>query len=344
MNIEIKIGDRIRSLRTQKGMSQAELAEFLHISAQSVSKWENDTSLPDINQLPAIASFFGVSIDELFAYPTNLEYERIENAIDNGYTFSNDQFIHSEGFLLEEIRRNPANHKAVSMLADLYHFHACRLNDKAAHYAVNALSLKPDNKTDLNTLNNASGGCIVDWSVANHESLIEKLKKLAYEGPDRNRTKLYLMDNLILDGRIDEAKALLEELREAGAQLVPVYELRIKEQEMGFKAVEQQYESLIREETNENVLFDTANRLAFNRSYDLSIRAYEMVHAKSAKPRYTDMLESIALLYVMKGDNAGALDAYQRELKLLSEEWNITKGAQVDILKENIRKLSGKAL
>jgi len=189
----MNIGEIIKINRTKKAMSQAELAEVLHVSAQSVSKWENGSSMPDINQLPSIASFFGITIDDLFAYPDNLEYERIENAIENGYPLSNEQFMHSENFLLEEIKKNPSNHKAVSMIGDLYLFESCRLADKAAHYAKNALELKPDNKFDLNTLNNAMGGCKRDWNVESHNKLISELKRLIAVNPDLRRTQLYLM-------------------------------------------------------------------------------------------------------------------------------------------------------
>lgn len=191
----MNIGDIIREKRIKKSMSQAELAEVLHVSPQSVSKWENGSSMPDINQLPSLASFFGITIDELFAYPTDLEYERIENAIENGYPLSNEQFIHSENFLLEEIKRNPSNHKAVSMIGDLYLFESCRLADKAAYYAKNALQLKPDNKFDLNTLNNARGGCKRDWNVDSHAGLIAELEAMIHANPTLSRTRL-LMERL----------------------------------------------------------------------------------------------------------------------------------------------------
>lgn len=103
----MNIGNEIKRLRKTKGLSQSELAEVLHVTAQSISKWESDISYPDINQLPAIASFFGITIDELFVYPVDLEYERIEKAIENGAPLSNEVFMHSEGFLLEEIKKNP---------------------------------------------------------------------------------------------------------------------------------------------------------------------------------------------------------------------------------------------
>lgn len=62
------IGEKIRTLRKNKKMTQAELAEALSVSSQSVSKWENGLSVPDISVLPAIARYFGITMDELFDY------------------------------------------------------------------------------------------------------------------------------------------------------------------------------------------------------------------------------------------------------------------------------------
>ena len=62
------IGDKIRLLRKNKNVTQSELAEALSVSSQSVSKWENHLSSPDITVLPVIARYFGVTMDELFGY------------------------------------------------------------------------------------------------------------------------------------------------------------------------------------------------------------------------------------------------------------------------------------
>lgn len=59
------IGQNIANLRKEKGVKQDELARALNISAQAVSKWENGGA-PDIELIPAIADFFGVSTDTLF--------------------------------------------------------------------------------------------------------------------------------------------------------------------------------------------------------------------------------------------------------------------------------------
>lgn len=62
------IGDKIRLLRKSKNVTQAQLAEALSVSAQSVSKWENHLSSPDISVLPVIARYFGITMDDLFGY------------------------------------------------------------------------------------------------------------------------------------------------------------------------------------------------------------------------------------------------------------------------------------
>ena len=64
----IKLGEKIKSLRKQKNISQEVFANYLGVSFQAVSKWENGNTMPDVTMIPAIASFFGVSTDELFDF------------------------------------------------------------------------------------------------------------------------------------------------------------------------------------------------------------------------------------------------------------------------------------
>ena len=63
--MESSMGKRIADLRKKKGLTQDQLAEQFSVSAQAVSKWENDISCPDIMMLPQLADFFHISVDEL---------------------------------------------------------------------------------------------------------------------------------------------------------------------------------------------------------------------------------------------------------------------------------------
>ena len=62
------IGQTIRQLRRAKGVTQEDLAGALNLTYQAVSKWENGTAQPDIMLMPSLATYFGVTIDELFGY------------------------------------------------------------------------------------------------------------------------------------------------------------------------------------------------------------------------------------------------------------------------------------
>ncbi len=66
--MELKIGETIRALRKQQGRTQENLAEALGITFQAVSRWESGLAYPDMELVPAIANYFGVSIDALFGY------------------------------------------------------------------------------------------------------------------------------------------------------------------------------------------------------------------------------------------------------------------------------------
>lgn len=65
------IGTNIKRLRQNKGITQEALGEALGVSGQAVSKWENQSALPDILILPKLADYFGISIDELMGYKLN---------------------------------------------------------------------------------------------------------------------------------------------------------------------------------------------------------------------------------------------------------------------------------
>jgi len=62
------LGTNLKELRMKTGMTQEELSYELGVSSQTVSRWENGTTYPDIVMLPILAEFFGVTIDTLMGY------------------------------------------------------------------------------------------------------------------------------------------------------------------------------------------------------------------------------------------------------------------------------------
>src|SRR5690242_19731502 len=67
----------IAQLRKNKVVTQSELADYLGVSFQSVSKWENGTTMPDISLLPRLSEYFNVSVDEILGLKPlkNSEYK-----------------------------------------------------------------------------------------------------------------------------------------------------------------------------------------------------------------------------------------------------------------------------
>lgn len=68
--IALLLGGKLKSSRVKKGYSQNDVAEELHISRQSISKWENDISYPELDNLVKLSTYYQVSIDQLLKEKT----------------------------------------------------------------------------------------------------------------------------------------------------------------------------------------------------------------------------------------------------------------------------------
>ena len=71
--MKLTIGEKIKELRLRDGRRQEDLALALGVTNQAVSRWEKDGSYPDMEMIPAIANYFGVTIDQLFGYENDRE-------------------------------------------------------------------------------------------------------------------------------------------------------------------------------------------------------------------------------------------------------------------------------
>lgn len=61
----MNLGEKIYTLRNEKNLSQGNLADMLDVSRQSVSKWENNIAVPDLDKIIKLSEIFGVTVDEL---------------------------------------------------------------------------------------------------------------------------------------------------------------------------------------------------------------------------------------------------------------------------------------
>lgn len=105
----IQLGDKIKSLRKQKNISQEVFANYLGVSFQAVSKWENGITLPDITMIPAIASFFSVSTDELFDFNLFEVKKQVTEICDEAYKCRFTDPEKSEHILRDGLKKFPGN-------------------------------------------------------------------------------------------------------------------------------------------------------------------------------------------------------------------------------------------
>ena len=104
--LDIKIiGNRIKALRLEKGLTQTEFADILEVSFQAVSNWERGISPPDLENLIRISSYFGVLTD----YFLRPEENSLFLGIDGGGTKTEFTLVSAEGFVKKQITKSGCN-------------------------------------------------------------------------------------------------------------------------------------------------------------------------------------------------------------------------------------------
>ena len=63
----MELGEKLRQLRKEKGLTQEELASLLYVSRTAVSKWESDKGCPNIDSLKQLSKLYGISVDSLLS-------------------------------------------------------------------------------------------------------------------------------------------------------------------------------------------------------------------------------------------------------------------------------------
>lgn len=115
----MNIGEQIKTLRQQRGVSQEMLARQLGISAQAVSRWETGTTAPDISMLPALAYYFQVSIDTLCQYHPEETAMELDRVFDHYFSALREDSDAAKAVLEDALRRFPGNEQLE--LLRLYH-------------------------------------------------------------------------------------------------------------------------------------------------------------------------------------------------------------------------------
>ena len=120
----MNIGEIIKKLRREKDMTQEQLAEYLNITTQAVSKWETNLSMPDITLLPMIANIFDVSADILLGIDVEAKEKRIQEILNRAeeYRHNGCNMDKARETLRAGLKEYPNSYKIMSDIMRFLYF------------------------------------------------------------------------------------------------------------------------------------------------------------------------------------------------------------------------------
>lgn len=338
----MNIGNQIRKLRIEKKVTQENLAEYLGVSAQAVSKWETNASTPDIALLPHIAVFFGVSIDELFLLSEEEEFERIENRFVNERRICREVFEETQRFLKEQLMKDFSNVRAYTDLALLYNHRARSDHEAASEYAKKVLELEPDNKVGWVEYLEANNGVCGDEWYDNHFEVIRYFKEFLEKNPGNFRGLYAIIENLLADGRYDEAVPYIEQIGEVKNNSQKLRYLGDVAWGKGDqkKAIKLWNQSVAEYPDEWQAYCSRADRFKKLGMLDAAIEDYEKCVEMQSAPHITDGLYSLAQMHEIAGDYESAIKDNERILYHMREDYGVTEGEMAECIRREIQRLS----
>ena len=340
----MEIGNQIKALRLRKGATQEEMAQHFGITPQAVSKWERGVATPDIAMLPDISSYFGVTIDALFALSDDTRMERIQNMLWDVRYLEQSDVDAAKDFLLDKARREPDNGRPHELLADLENHIAREHMSRAAEYAEEALNRDPKLRYAHGELIAGMRGYIADWNGSSHYKLIDFYVEYLQKHPDCKNAYLSIMDQLIDDYRTAEAESYCDRYAKIDQSYrVPLYRGKIAWQEGDREKAFEIWYQMERDFPNEWCVYhNIADYMVRAGNTSMAAAYYRKAIDIQSAPRFTDPYEALAQFYERIGEYHKAIEILHEQLHCFDTEWNFTEGETADIVRREIDRLEKK--
>ena len=265
--MELKFGTVIKKLRTERGITQEDLANKIGVSFQAVSKWETNATTPDIAILPRLALYFGVSMDALFSMNQDDYLDKISIMIRDEHTISTDNFVWAERYLKGVLSEEHQNNSARTLLVELYNHRINRDLINGARLCEDGLLIDPSNEALLGNL------IRIREKREEQGKLIAFLEDLNSKNFQCDSVFESLISSYIKCGNIDKAKELLNTVKPC-----PSYEVYYGDIELAAgnteKAISIWNSAVTKNKNNHHILFDIAER---NRPKSIRKSAIDML-------------------------------------------------------------------
>ncbi|MEA4833054.1 MAG: helix-turn-helix domain-containing protein [Oscillospiraceae bacterium] len=335
--MEIKLGAAIKKLRTEKGATQEELAEYVGVSFQAVSKWETDTTMPDISLLPKLAMFFGVRIDDLFSVNTDDELERIDYMLEHE-KLTDENFTYAKRTLDSILRNNEKDVGALKRYARLY---LSRPNP-AASMLEKAMPLAPLDPEIFTMYRQARGGDNYSARSGN-DWFIRVCEPYARKYPANTRLCERLIDAMIEMRYFDRAEEIINLMKtddEYSACLPDIFRGDIAFAEGNLNKAVTIWSGI--DSTNHKAQYEIGERFNRINEYEKAIVCFDNSFKAVKAPRDLSAVYSLAFLYAKLGQYQKAIDSWQCILDVLRSDYNTIEGETVEWPKQEIEKLKAK--
>ena len=321
--MDFNLGSVIKRLRTEQGVTQDALAEYLGISYQAVSKWETGTTLPDITLLPKLAVFFGVRIDELFSVNHEDELERIDGMLQKE-SMTDQNYAYAKRILDGILRENPKDVGAMKRYAKVYLAKTNTDLITAGKMLETAMELAPLDEEVYGLYRSVRGGSEYKQHSDN-DWFIRVCEPYARKYPQNIGLYRMLIEAMISKKYFDRAEELLTAVKFTGENK------SMKEVFLGDIALAKGDATKAKEIWNTVPKADWFGQYEagerFNRlnEYDRAIECFHCAYDAQKAPRKMDMMYSLAFLYKKLGRFAEAKKEWERIAETLASDYGMTE-------------------
>ena len=336
MNMDI--GGTIKKLRTDMGITQEEVAEYLGIPFQAVSKWETGTTMPDIALLPKIAEFFGVRIDDLFSVDHEDELKRVEESL--SHRLSEQSYLYARRILDASLQDDPDNIRALKLYARL---HLSRTNNdllEAGRMLERAMEHAPLDEEIFHLYSQVRGGGVYK-AHSDDDWLIRVCEPYAKKYPQNLGLMVHLIEAMIRQRYFEKAEESIRRMQPgSGEEYLRQVLSGDLELAKGNAARAKAIWNTVSEDDSMGQ-YEIGERFNRIHEYERAIECFQKAFRAAVPPRPLDSVFSLAFLYTKLGRNAEAIEAWQLITNTLASDFNDYDSETVEWARREIRKLQG---